>query len=181
MKVRTSLIVACMTVVPGLALFSHRLPGEVRGLVWSRLWKPVAAGAELLTRENRAETSSDVGPVEAEASPVAAADGEAAGSRAAAQAVAPAPEQLTGMGAFAIDCRPLDGGAGRHVASCRVAVDATGQLHRVFQAAGRSPDEAVAGLTAAVRDWRLRAGLPPPAEAVSSGSRFPEGVPSWNR
>ncbi len=156
MKVRTCLIFACMTVVPALALFSHRVPGELRDRVRSCLWEPLAAWADPGTE------SSSAGPGDPA--------GESPASGPQATLSAPAPPRpsvsagslgtgvapLRSLGAVAIDCRPLDGVSGTHVASCRVAVDAAGQLHRVFQAAGTSPEEALAALTVVVRDWQDR-------------------------
>jgi predicted trehalose synthase len=43
-----------------------------------------------------------------------------------------------------------------HVASCRVAMDAAGQLHRVFQAPGSDPSAATAALADQVEAWRDR-------------------------
>lgn len=150
MKVRTCLIFACMTVVPALALFSHQVPGELRARVRSCLWQPLAAWADSgdPTGEPPGSGSEPQAGLAATAPPRPSAS--AAGS------IDPAAEPLTSLGAVAIDCRPLDGVAGTHVASCRVAVDAAGQLHRVFQAAGTSPEEALAALTVVVRDWQER-------------------------
>ena len=50
MKVRTCLIFACMTVVPALALLSHRVPGEFRDAVRCRLWEPIEAWVAELSR-----------------------------------------------------------------------------------------------------------------------------------
>ena len=66
-----------------------------------------------------------------------------------------AAERLAALGAVAVECRPLESG-GLHLASCRVAMDAAGQLHRVFQAAGPSPAAAVAALAEQVEAWRAR-------------------------
>jgi hypothetical protein len=156
MKVRTSLIFACMTVVPALALFSHRLPGELRARVRSGLWQPLVSWADFHREACQPAPGDPAGEP-----PVSVA-------QAAQPAPAPPPqsspaadsfssvEPLKRLGAVAVDCRPLDGVAGTHVASCRVAVDAAGQLHRVFQAAGTSPEEALAALTVIVRDWQAR-------------------------
>lgn len=162
-----------MIVVPALALFSHQLPADLRAKVRSRLWEPVEAWAANLTGSTKAVASSpavddtqpqgvaaSVAPAEAVAPPTAV--GPVAMPATASPSVAPMPASpgnptgLASLGAVAIDCRPLDGAAGTHVASCRVAVDASGQLHRVFQAAGRSPHEAIAALEEAVRAWQSR-------------------------
>jgi hypothetical protein len=157
MKVRTCLIVACMTVVPALALFSHRVPGEVRARLRSCLWQPLAAWADSSTEASPDRPRDPAGEPTvsvSQATPAAPAPPRPAPS--GGGSFAASVEPLTRLGAVAIDCRPLDGVAGTHVASCRVAVDAAGQLHRVFQAAGTSPEEALASLTAVVQDWQER-------------------------
>jgi hypothetical protein len=175
MKVRTTLIFVCMIVVPALALFSHQLPAEVRTKVRSCLWEPVEAWAMSLTRRDEAsEPEGIVDGTQQPADPASApraeartlpavqalASNEPAAALPASALAAPAnPSGLAALGAVAIDCRPFDDAAGTHVASCRVAVDASGQLHRVFQAAGRSPDEAMAALEQAVRAWQSRRGM----------------------
>jgi hypothetical protein len=40
MKLRSSLLLACMLVVPALAMFSHKIPPEVRRAVRQRVWDP---------------------------------------------------------------------------------------------------------------------------------------------
>lgn len=174
MKFRTSVIVACMIVVPALALFSHRLPADLRAKVRSCVWEPVEAWAADLTGSTKAVAIApavdDTQPqgVAASATPAEAVEPPTAAVGSVAMPATPSPSAaptpaspnnptgLASLGAVAIDCRPLDGAAGTHVASCRVAVDASGQLHRVFQAAGRSPHEAIAALEEAVRAWQSR-------------------------
>lgn len=162
MKFRTCILVVCMTVVPALAMFSHHVPAGLRQAVRCHLWEPVATWLR---------------PSEAPHAHVAVADGESAPSAAPAPAAGPAAKPLPGstpaaarlaaLGAGAIDVRPLEGVAGMHVASCRVAMDAAGQLHRVFQAPGADRDAATAALADQVQAWRdrlaARAAPPEPA------------------
>lgn len=155
MKFRTSLILVCMTVVPALALFSHRVPTEVRTALRGRLWEPIESWVGSLSRPGPREAAADRcdrSAIPAEARSPAAPDEPPSGD-----AGTPSPlEALASLGAVAIDCRSLDGGSGTHVAACRVAVDEAGQLHRVFQAAGPTPDEAMAALLESVRGWQQR-------------------------
>lgn len=151
MKVRTVLLFACMIVVPGLAMFSHLIPADVRAAARCVLW------------DQWAEPGSAPAGVEPDGptgSPAAVAGG---GAGAAAPGAAGSPAgaadghaMLETLGAVAIETRPLEGADGVHVASCRVAMDAAGQLQRVFQAAGPSPAEAVSGLIDQVAGWRER-------------------------
>jgi len=84
--------------------------------------------------------------------------------------------QLKALGAVSFDCQPLPGSEGLHSSSCRVPVDATGQLQRVFQATGHDPGSASASLLEQVLAWQQRLALPPPSAAAGglgpSGDRF---------
>jgi len=66
---------------------------------------------------------------------------------------------LVKLGAVAIRCEPLAGHEGMHVGSCHVAIDSSGQLQRVFQAAGADPDTALEHLLDEVTAWRGRAAV----------------------
>jgi hypothetical protein len=169
MKVRTALLFACMVIVPGLAMFSHRVPPEVRTATRCALWDPMLAWVEGWSRPAVGEddrsaggTPREVGPATVTAaepprSPVHDSGGvNWDGSIATAPAAADATERLVGLGASAIECRSLDPTVGTHVASCRIAMDSSGQLHRVFQAAGPSPGQAVSSLADQVESWRAR-------------------------
>ena len=85
--------------------------------------------------------------------------------------------QLKAMGAVSFDCQPLPGAEGLHSSSCRVPVDATGQLQRVFQATGHDPNAASAALLEQVTAWRQRAALQPSAAATGDmdGGGSPPG------
>lgn len=151
MKVRASILVVCMTVVPALAMFSHHVPAGLRQAARCHLWEPVAAWLR---------------PAEGSHAGSGIAEGEPASPAAPATVAAPAAEpppgrtpaadRLAALGAAAIEVRPLEGVAGVHVASCRVAMDAAGQLHRVFQAPGADPNAATAALADQVQAWRDR-------------------------
>lgn len=79
--------------------------------------------------------------------------------------------QLAQVGAIGFDCQPLAGGEGLHGCSCRVPVDASGQLQRVFQAAGHDPLTAALALRDQVTAWKDRAArMAEPAPAPATGS-----------
>ena len=159
MNVRTCVMAACMIVVPGLALCSHHLPAEVRAAARCDVWQPLASRVQAwfapdAAPESPAEAAVAVErPLESRVGIPSALD-QPAGPGAPPQGSA--AERLTALGAVAVECRPLESGGGLHVASCRVALDAAGQLHRVFQAAGPNPAAAVAALTEQVEAWRAR-------------------------
>jgi hypothetical protein len=77
--------------------------------------------------------------------------------------------QLKSAGAVSFDCQPLPGSEGLFSSSCRVPVDATGQLQRVFQASGHDPGTASAALLAQVAAWRQRMAMQQPT-ATAGGS-----------
>lgn len=71
--------------------------------------------------------------------------------------------RLTALGAIAFECQPVPGSAGLFASGCRVPVDPTGQLQRVFQATGSDPAAATEALVTQVQAWRQRAPQPVPA------------------
>lgn len=166
MKIRSAVLLACMLVVPALAMFSHRVPADVRAAVraacesvmarWTTAAEPVAVAARV-TEEPApppvAAPPAVVAPVTIPSTPVVVNAGDA-------------EVRLRAAGASAVECRPVDGGAGTHVASCRVGLDATGQLVRVFHASGPDAASAVQALLVDVLAWNERvARREPPAGA----------------
>lgn len=159
MKTRTFLLVACMIVVPLVAMFSHRVPAGAR----------TAIGAFLRDCVNVARPAAVAAPAPLPQVPVRPAVERAATEPSAHRpeatppprvvpvaALAPEPaavESLRALGAVAIDCRPLQGNLG-HVASCRLPIDASGQLERVFQATGADAVAATDQLLRDVTTWR---------------------------
>jgi len=170
MKIRSSLLVACIVVVPLIAMFSHRMPPAARAAV-SRWLRDVAAGSHSAGPPVHASRPGVHAVAEPTVSPAIATAPVAEGPRVVpVAAVVPAVEreagasgrleQLRALGATAIDCRPLPG-AGGHVASCRVPVDGAGQLERVFQATGADPGAAADKLFGVVNAWQRGATAEP--------------------
>ena len=185
MKCRSLLLVACMLVVPLLAMFSHKIPADVRAAMRRGLrdalghclGRPAEAGTPAASPAMPSESVAH--PVDATASrtdidavePVTQAVPATSGS-----GDAPAPElvaqladrsrqardqhsieaRLRDLGAMAFDCQPLPGTGGLYSSSCRVPVDASGQLQRVFQATGADPRTASESLAEQVAAWRQR-------------------------
>ena len=85
--------------------------------------------------------------------------------------------QLKSAGAVSFDCQPLPGSEGLFSSSCRVPMDATGQLQRVFQASGHDPGTASAALLAQVTAWRQRMAMqePPATAGGADGTSPPPG------
>jgi hypothetical protein len=169
MKVRTCILFICMVVVPAMAMFSHHLPAEVRSAARCQIWEPLMDRmTDWFDRGGRSAATAETGSVEQAiaAAPIAP---ESTGGAIATGGPGDVAERLARLGAVVIDCRPLEGAAGMHVASCRVAMDAAGQLHRVFQAAGPDPTAATAALASQVEAWQDRLALRAGGAAVPSG------------
>lgn len=182
MKFRSGLLVACMIVVPMLAMFSHHVPDGLLSTVSSLVYDPLVSRFSATLSGKPADGDGVMAaaprPSEAETGPrsMPAAD-PAGGPPGAAVSPSPVPAsrtppseravhvaslatppaspappvpagagpavaRLAALGAFSIECQPTPGVAGSHRASCRIPMDAEGQLHRVFQATG--PDRAAA-------------------------------------
>jgi hypothetical protein len=179
MKFRSALLFACMLVVPALAMFSHRLPADWRTTMRDAASRTVASW----TAPAAVDAAPVAIPAAAPAAPAVPAPGPVAAPIAATplpprhappvvgagfRALPPPPaddrgearRELARLGALGIECRPLHG---LHVASCSVALDASGQLLRVFQASGPDPDAATRTLLADVTAWRSRVAAGQPA------------------
>lgn len=156
MRVRSLLLGVCMVVVPALALFSHHIPPGLTAAVRATVSRRVAAWWARTEPDEVPRDTAALPPADPPAPPTAAGglQPNPNGSTAARRTV---EDRLLELGATAIECQPLPGGSGTLVASCRVAVDASGQLQRVFQAAGPEPTAALERLLAEVRSWRQRA------------------------
>lgn len=187
MKCRSLLLVACMLIVPLLAMFSHKIPADVRasmrrGLrdaLGHCLGRPAEAGppapaaavaADGIARTDfvvdAQEARSDADPVASGTTAAQQPSGDAVASPALVAQLADRSRQardqqsvearLKDLGAMAFDCQPLPGTGGLFSSSCRVPVDASGQLQRVFQATGADPLAATESLAQQVAAWRQR-------------------------
>lgn len=181
MKIRSALLLAFMIVVPAAAMFSHRIPADIRRAMRVRFGEFLASVAAVTGASAPTGTGGRSSPEAArpEGEQIAnvATTGERSPSVNAAQAVpaprpAPVPAvatvdgRLADLGAVAFECRPVAGGAGGHQATCSVPLDASGQLLRVFHATGADGPAATAALVADVAAWRGR--FEPRRAAVAS-------------
>lgn len=176
MRMRSLLLGVCMVVVPALALFPHQLPPELAAVVRDSVWRPVASWAGWAEPAAPSAEPATATPEDVSAAPVpAVVHGTASPPQqlfaaSPATPIAPAAagrreveDRLLQLGATSIDCQPLPGGGGTVLASCRMAVDPSGQLQRVFQAAGPEPTATLARLLADVEAWRQRSASRAPA------------------
>ena len=190
MKLRSLLLVSCMLVVPALAMFSHLIPTEFRAAT-RRGFAAATSGvletpAEAGTVPPPPTTPPTAGSPAASPSllPIAAqpaAVAEPATPPMVAQLADRTRQvrdqlardqqaieaQLKAAGAVSFDCQPLPGPEGLYSSSCRVPVDATGQLQRVFQATGHDPGSSSAALLEQVMGWRQRAVTQSPPAATA--------------
>jgi len=175
MRFRSFILVCCMVVVPALAMFLHHMPTLPRPQnAWGRTvgWandSPNAAGHEATTA---AVPEVGGGSGRTSAIPAGAADvGPASiGTTRQAPSRVPGPEsddafraahgRLVALGMTEIECRPTPAAGGMVLCSGRVAVDATGQLQRLFQAAAADAATALDALAEDVTAWRQRTGMP---------------------
>ncbi|RLS41862.1 MAG: hypothetical protein DWH83_07690 [Planctomycetota bacterium] len=184
MKFRSALLCVCMLVVPAAAMFSHRIPADLRAMMRERFAVAVRSWAGQAGPGKAVETVAAGEPLPAGSGssggmlPVADRGPPAVGTTAGAE---PRAEELLGrLGAVGLECRPLNGTAGMHVASCSVAIDDSGQLLRVFHASGANPAAATQALCDEVNGWkrrltdRGRAALTPPSVtgAGAAGQRL---------
>lgn len=154
MTLRTTLLAVCMVAVPGVALFSHRVPAHVRAGTRDAVTKAVAWCRDAVMPNRTTQTPAPEPDVGARPGPAPAGP-----DAVAARPMPPTdrPEQaLARLGVTSLECRPLPGQQGGHVASCAVALDADGQLLRVFHGTGRDRDAALTALAAEVDGWRSR-------------------------
>lgn len=189
MKTRSALLLVFMIVVPAAAMFSHRIPADVRRALREQMGRLTAAVLPAKPAPARAGGAAALGPA-IDPPGVAAVPASAPALVAATGAVvvAPAPVdprpasaesgaedvvgQLTRLGAIGFECRPLAGGGGAHVASCSVPLDGSGQLMRVFHVTGGDARSAAIALLDDVASWRHRAGMQrAAAEPVGAGDR----------
>ena len=181
MKFRSALLVAFMVAVPAAAMFSHRIPAEVRRSIRDQMSRLPAALSPAKPAEAGRRTAGSAEPPIVEGPVVAAAADTPPGPAAPPVAAAETdPNDVLGrlarLGAIGFECRPIAGGGGEHVASCSVPLDGSGQLLRVFHVTGSDARSAAIALLDDVGAWRDRAGLhraaAEPARAGEQPLRF---------
>ncbi|MFM8579337.1 MAG: hypothetical protein ACKOCN_11165 [Planctomycetaceae bacterium] len=192
MFTRTCLLASCMIVVPLLAMFSHKVPRSIREAIRESMASVIGrsgvespGGAPSSSSDRASEPSEPVVDNDRRLGTAVAGimypdphpAGEPSGSVVPQSSPAETDEDermLTALGAVEIEChrsvRPLpqgrmgtDGSIGLHVASCRLPVDPSGQLVRIFHAQADTPEVALNRLRLEVQAWKARV-------AASSGN-----------
>jgi hypothetical protein len=165
MKIRSSLLFACMLVVPLIAMFSHKIPPDLRLSARRHIWDP-ARKSILHAFGGAAETPVVPSPTTVAVSPAEPMPVKAAHVQRAARSLGTRKEiedRLVELGAFSLECAPGTDAGGLQRCSCRVAADPSGQLQRVFQASEPDPVSALHNLLEQVQLWKQRMAAAPPA------------------
>ncbi len=230
MKIRTFLLFICMIVVPLLAMFSHKIPTEIRAACGELVLQPAIDLIEAVARSADTDPASPAvdleappaapflastprpqgqdpltsagagnGPVPATAASTALAP--AAGIAAASlmpaamppQAAQPSPwpqhalastsgvpvgperaspqplrQALAAAGVQRLTIEPAADGSGRLHGSCRLAVDAQGELQRLFHTQALSETETLQNLLDQVSRWQQQLAARPTGTATAA-------------
>lgn len=188
MRFRSLLMFACMIVVPMLAMFSHKLPPQVRDACSRIVLQPAIQLIESLARSAEAEDSDpDLAFAAPPAGPLLAGGSSSPPLQAAAlpepsfplSRPGQLPQPLAGPHHLSPDQTPTlrrqlaaagvqrlliepAGDGGRSVrGSCRLAVDSAGQLQRLFHASGTTEAETLQQLLEQVGRWNRRLAAQP--------------------
>ena len=166
MKTRSALLILFMIAVPAAAMFSHRIPADVRRSLRQQVARLTAAVSPAQpVVGGTGGMAATPAPTSEEPLPAARVASQATAATAAPQPASPrggGPDiagELARLGAIGFECRPIAGGRGEHVATCSVPLDGSGQLLRVFHVTGSDARSATASLLGDVAAWRDRAGL----------------------
>ena len=175
MKLRSALLIACLIVVPLLAMVSHKIPATTRAAVRENLWSPIVRAlapaavqpATAVPAAGEPTPSIDPFPRPWEQPPPSPPTASPSTILGGAESSLPIGEangresleaRLRALGATQIDWTSAQGGDGLHRCSCRIPAEPTGQLHRVFQAAAADPLAALDNLVGQVSAWSMRTG-----------------------
>jgi hypothetical protein len=235
MKLRTGILLACLLVVPLLAMFSHKIPRSLRDQWRRHVWQPLAglatqpapapmaavptgpaaspepaepAEPATATKTVEIDTATAAAPDAVETLPevalrstLLANASEATVDAGADATIESMTRRLSSLGAVGLQVKraePVPYATGVkptgpkptgpkppgptatgsratgivHVASCRLPVDATGQLQRFFQATGPTAEESVSRLTEQVAAWKSRIAAQPAPAAPPASGRF---------
>ena len=189
MKFRSLLMFACMIIVPMIAMFSHKLPAELRNAMSSVVLNPaieliesLALSAEANEPDRASEFAAPpAGPLLADrtdstppqpVTPTEWADTDTASfhqqhAQPARQSVgldqaSALRQQLAAAGVHRLLIEPASDGSRSVRGSCRLPVDAEGQLQRLFHASGGTETETLTELVEQVGRWHQRLGTSTP-------------------
>ena len=167
----------CMITVPMIAMFSHKIPSEMRTFGGELLITPINYFSKSLFQSSVAsstdqqETAFNDAPnvrlLGRQASHLGGIDGfnttahsySSQNSQHGAVVNSPTShfrDQLISTGAHHLTVEPANDQSGWYRGSCRVAVDAQGQLQRLFHAHAATEYETYERLLKQVQDWQQK-------------------------
>ena len=167
----------CMIIVPMIAMFSHKIPPEMRTFCGELLITPINYFSQSLFQSSVAsstgqqETTFNDAPnvrllgrqashlARADVSNIAAHPDSSQHPQHSAVVNSPTSyfrDQLISTGAHRLTVEPANDQSGWYHGSCRVAVDAQGQLQRLFHAHAATEYETYERLLKQVQDWQQK-------------------------
>jgi len=177
MKFRTFLMFVCMIVVPMIAMFSHKVPTEVRTACGELLIAPINYFAEIIFRSSVAsstgqeiavfDTTPNVSLLAHRDTHLDISDNQNTSTESASPHHPQYPtkmktpssacrDQLIAAGVHRLLVAPATDSSGGYHGSCRISVDAQGELQRLFHARALTESATLEKLLQQVRHWQQR-------------------------
>ena len=177
MKFRTFLMFVCMIVVPMIAMFSHKVPTAMRTACGELLIAPINYFAEIIFHPSVAsstdreiavfDTTSDVPLLAHQHNHLDISDNQNTSTESALPHQPQHPttmetpasayqDQLIAAGAHRLLVEPATDSSGGYHGSCRISVDAQGELQRLFHARASTKSATLEKLLQQVRHWQQR-------------------------
>ena len=175
MKFRTFLMFICMIIVPMIAMFSHKVPTAMRTACGELLVAPINYFSEIIFRPPVASSTGqemsafDTAPnvpllVNRDSHLDISDDPNTSTESSLLQRTQPPTEvktptsscrdQLIAAGVHRILVEPASDSSGGYHGSCRIAVDAQGELQRLFHAHASTESATLEKLLQQVRHWQ---------------------------
>ena len=175
MKFRTFLMFICMTIVPMIAMFSHKVPTAMRTACGELLVAPINYFCEIIFRPPVASSAGqemsafDTAPnvpllVNRDSHLDISDDPNTSTESSLLQRTQPPTEvktptsscrdQLIAAGVHRILVEPASDSSGGYHGSCRIAVDAQGELQRLFHAHASTESATLEKLLQQVYHWQ---------------------------
>ena len=177
MKFRTFLMFVCMIIVPMIAMFSHKVPTAMRTACGELLIAPINYFAEIIFHPFVAsstdreiavfDTTSDIPLLAHQHNHLDISDNQNTSAKSALPHQPQYPttmetpasayrDQLIAAGAHRLLVAPATDSSGGYQGSCRISVDAQGELQRLFHARASTKSATLEKLLQQVRHWQQR-------------------------
>lgn len=177
MKFRTFLMFVCMIIVPMIAMFSHKVPTAMRTACGEVLIAPIKYFAEIIFHPSVAsstdqeiagfDTTPNVSLLAHQHDHLDISDNQNTSTESALPHQPQYPttmetpasayrDQLIAAGAHRLLVAPATDSSGGYHGSCRISVDAQGELQRLFHARALTKSATLEKLLQQVRHWQQR-------------------------